>query len=61
MMWNEGLEQLRLDKAIEEQRGKTLLDLLRMVQIRNYDLVGVSRNRLDRELEEIQHEKGERW
>jgi len=59
MMWNEGLEQLRLDKAIEEQRGKTLLDLLRMVQIRNYDLVGVSRNRLDRELEEIQHEKGE--
>ena len=58
MNWNDGLEKLRLDKAIEEQRGKTLLDLLRMVEDRNYDLVGVPRNLIDRELEEILHHKG---
>ena len=51
------LERLRIDKDIEEQRSRELVALLRMVQVRNYALAGVSINRLDRELEEIQHDK----
>ena len=53
----DGIEQLRIDKAIEEQRSRELVTLLRMVQVRNYALAGVPLHRLDRELEEIQNEK----
>ena len=51
------IEQLRIDKAMEDQRSRELVNLLRMVQVRNCALVGVPLHRLDRELEEIQNEK----
>lgn len=53
----DGREQLKIDKAIEEQRSQELLNLLRMVHVRNYALYGVPLTRLGRELEEIQNEK----
>jgi len=53
----DNLDQLRIDKAIEEERSRELIGFLRLVHVRNCDLLGVPYNRLDRELEEIQHGK----
>lgn len=59
MKWDNNLERMSLNKAIENQRAKELMQLLRMVQVRNCILSGVPVDRLDRDLEEILHEKGE--
>lgn len=44
-------------RLMEKERDAELRLRLSAVEERNYDLAGVPRNRMDRELEEIQHQK----
>ena len=58
-MMKDGLDKLRIDKAIEDQKAQELVRFFRMVHVRNCVLCGVPITRLDRELEEILHGKAD--